>query len=130
MCCQASSPGIFQTDPLPDKVVSHFLYTQNRKGGEKDIEDFRAYLKASDKIFCDRGIYAIKGRFICDTFLRFETIQEDFSKLLSFLELPEVTLPHHKNISRRKRYVDFYDDECTSIIEKTYAPEIEKFGTA
>ena len=58
--------------------------------------------------------------------LRFENLDEDFSAICKQIGIPSTTLPR-RNISTRKHYSVYYDDELIKVVENKFSEEI-KFG--
>ena len=60
----------------------------------------------------------------------YEFLQEDFNCVSKFLLLPEyLTLPRrNSSSSSTASYIDFYDDEMISIVQRRFAYEIDLFG--
>jgi hypothetical protein len=55
--------------------------------------------------------------------IRFENLQEDFSKVCTQLELDLPPLPH-RNVSRRKPYLTYYDEELIELVKHRHIEEI------
>ena len=73
------------------------------------------------------------GPFIrnMDVTLRFESLQEDFSKVAERLGLPGDHILPKKNVTQGRSnsdYRQYYDDETREIIATVFAPELEKLG--
>lgn len=61
-----------------------------------------------------------------DFLIRFEQIEHDFETVCKMLDIPHSPLPK-RNISNRKHYSEYYDDELKEIVRKKFVEEIE-FG--
>lgn len=61
-----------------------------------------------------------------DMVLRFERLNDDYRQLCERLGIPYEPLPQ-VNKSKRKRSVDYYDDELVELIAKHFRKEIEFF---
>ncbi len=57
---------------------------------------------------------------------RFETLNEDFAKILNKINV-KGELPHW-NKTTRGSYQDYYDEETKQIAEEHYGEDLEKFG--
>ena len=66
-----------------------------------------------------------------DRVLRFERLAETFAEWLQSLGITEtVTLPV-KNVTERKRdYREYYDDDARHLVERIFAPYLDRFGYA
>jgi hypothetical protein len=62
-----------------------------------------------------------------DFLIRMEHLQADFDKVCNTLNLPRHKLPH-KNVSSRKHYSKYYDNELIDIVAKRYSDEIKWGG--
>jgi chondroitin 4-sulfotransferase 11 len=62
------------------------------------------------------------GDIMVDKILRFESLNEDFSKFFEGYSLDTV------NPSNRKHYTEYYDDETKQIVAEKYAKDIEYFN--
>lgn len=64
-----------------------------------------------------------------DFIMRFENLQEDWRTLLHKLQLPYRDLPHEKlNPAKKEHYSYYYDERLLTLVQKTFANEIEKYG--
>ena len=69
------------------------------------------------------------GELIVDKVLRFENINEDIHKFCEEFKLPQIKLPHiNKNPRKKKKYVDYYDDELLNYIQDYMQDDIELLG--
>jgi len=116
-----------------DRVVSAFHDLQQAKRRRIDKKmDFQYFIKA---IFKDKGIscdphfefqypkFYFDGDIFVDYVARMENIKEDWKKIASIIDCPDV-LPHeHK--SNRGPYHDYYDNECKDIVYNIYRKDIE-----
>lgn len=77
-----------------------------------------------------KGLFFENGRALdadLDMVLRFERLNDDYRQLCERLGIPYEPLPQ-VNKSKRKRSVDYYDDELVELIAKHFRKEIEFFG--
>lgn len=58
---------------------------------------------------------------------RFETLEDDFNRVLNHLDLPETEL-QHRNKSLRKRLSEYYDPDTKKRVEDFYREDFEYFG--
>jgi hypothetical protein len=63
----------------------------------------------------------------CDYVGRFESLQKDFDTVCEMVGITKQKLPH-RNKSKCKNYIDYYDDESKEMVAKKYAKDIEYFG--
>lgn len=59
--------------------------------------------------------------------MKFENLTQDFKQACEHIDLPAIELPH-RNRSKRKNYLDYYDRELASLVEERYAADISLFG--
>jgi hypothetical protein len=67
-----------------------------------------------------------QGKLFVEFIGRFETMQEDYERLMRRLGLPAASLTH-LNKTKRERYIDYYDDECREIVATCYRDDLERF---
>ena len=58
---------------------------------------------------------------------KFESLEEDFNRILNDLKLPPVELPHH-NITSHKHFSHYYCQESKEIIQNFYHRDFINFG--
>jgi len=68
-----------------------------------------------------------EGRFVPDTLLHFERLQEDFDRLCGNLGLPPRRIPV-TNTSDRRPYWTYYDAESRDLVAEIFAEDIDRFG--
>jgi hypothetical protein len=128
-----------------DKAVSQ--YFQARKPNNlQDTGRYLEYLSANQLAFSEwikkitehmpskhlewSGIEMVSdalGNVKADFIGKFERLQDDFDRLCDLLALPRRELDH-QNRSVRAAYIEYYDDESRSLVERVYAKDIEHFG--
>lgn len=67
------------------------------------------------------------NQLLVDYVGRSENLQADFSYVCGLLGMPNIVLPK-ENVSKHKKYQDYYNDETRQIVAKRYAKDIELFG--
>jgi len=73
-------------------------------------------------------IYDYKMNLLVDYLGYFETVNDDFEKILIRLNRPELKVPHLNESTKGKDYRDFYTDKTREIVSKLYPEDIELFG--
>lgn len=73
------------------------------------------------------SIFDDEGRRLVDFVGRFERLQEDFDAACDLAGIPRRKLPR-TNDSRGLPMAELYDHASRSIVERLYAPDIERFG--
>lgn len=68
------------------------------------------------------------GSLIVDFVGRYETLEEDFQKVCTTLNIPRARLPHIKHKSKHKHYSEYYTPETRAIVAERYQRDIEFFG--
>jgi hypothetical protein len=69
-----------------------------------------------------------EGKVLVDFIGRFERLQEDWKKICEKLAL-NATLPHaNPNLSRKKRYTEYYTNKTRDMIASKFRVDIEYFG--
>ncbi|TVQ46862.1 MAG: hypothetical protein EA365_04210 [Gloeocapsa sp. DLM2.Bin57] len=82
------------------------------------------------------GHFRPQYEFICDYKLNllvdylgyFETLQEDFDKIVIKLNRPELELPYLNPSKKGKDYKDYYTDRTKKIVGELYKTDIDLFG--
>lgn len=97
----------------------------------KSITTFKQWLKwyvehvngTQLEMICDStGLVAV------DFVGKLETIDQDFDTVCDKLGLARARVPHVNRTPRKhKHYMEYYDDETRSIVEKHYAEDLEHF---
>jgi hypothetical protein len=118
-----------------DHVLSMVHYWRLYRFGPAGVEDWLATnFTREAQALCRKGfptarfVYDALGRPQCSTVLRFESLEEDFKKLLDGLGV-QVPLPHFKKFQYRTApYMDYYEHLARDAVERVFAPEIAAFG--
>ena len=74
-----------------------------------------------------RHITAAHGSLIPDFIGRFESLADDFSRVLARLDLTKMSLPHQMK-TEHQHYSAYYTDETRALVRGRYATDIELFG--
>ena len=73
--------------------------------------------------------YLLKdGKIAVDFIGRFESINEDFHKILKKIGLPAKGLPHTNKSKRPSSYKEMYNNETRDLVAKYWAGDIELFN--
>lgn len=124
-----------------DKVVSHYHYrvqTNQTNLRDKPIA-FKKWVQRTygnqDPFYYDNPkmfmpqidwISDKTGNILVDKIVRFENLDNEFIEVMKILG-KNVTLPHVKS-SKRRKYVDYYDEETVTIIQNWFRQDIKHFG--
>jgi hypothetical protein len=123
-----------------DKLVSQFLYLKTQPMlrdymGVGRWTSFKKYVR----ILLDnhemhvqsyeqwRFIYDDKGNRLVDFLGRFESLDDDFTRLTEKLGLKGLRLPHDMKSRQRKPYQMYYDDRTAELVLYLYARDVELF---
>jgi len=68
------------------------------------------------------------GNQLVDFVGRFENINEDFSRIIKHIGVPNVTLPKLAPSQRKKDYREAYDNESREFVEIHHKIDIDTFG--
>lgn len=128
----------FATIRNPWDLMISYYFSPHRKVQEWNREEFVEILK-SVKTFTDyttikkkdnNSIKTIlsklfyKKKSILDFIIRFEYLNEDFSKLCELIDIPFEELPV-RNKSKRKHYSFYYDSELIEMVRGKFSYEIK-----
>lgn len=72
-------------------------------------------------------LYNSEGRSITDYLIRYESLQQGFDQVSDIIGKPRRKLAHH-NRGNRRRYTDYFDEECQQLFIHHYGRDIELFG--
>lgn len=113
------------------------LHPEHELVKQKPFPEFCAYLEGNLRSLHHESWYpqhhwiaqqnGNRLEIVVDQVLRYENLDEDFSRLMSDLGVVDVSLPH-VNKSNRGSYRDFYDARTRQIVANVYAEDIELFG--
>lgn len=123
-----------------DKVASHYHYrVQTDQTGLGDGETgfnewvIRAYGEKDPAYYDNPKMFMpqvdwvsnAEGKVIVDFIGRFERLEEDFARVCDAIGA-EASLPHLK-ASDHRDYRRLYSDEAASVVERHFAPDLERF---
>lgn len=113
-----------------DREVSRFLWSEV-KDGDRSREGFKRFLQNNDHDD-EWNIISLNGQLALDFAGRYESLEEDFARLLVELGYKKsIALAKAKIGFRRpaeRDYRHFYDDEAREIVARAQAPLIMAFG--
>ena len=115
------------------------LFTHRRtKHPSRGIRDFKASMRSGSYNILHHNrlknweIYSIDDVPVADHVIRFETLAQDYERVLTQLNIePERwPLPHRRENAKFEGpdYRDYYDDESRALVGRWYAKEIAHFG--
>lgn len=123
-----------------DRLISYY-FSPNRGVKEWDRESFikllsevkpiKYYIKenndkeSSETVSIDPGHDQLDSDM--DYIIHFENLDHDFKKVCSLIDIYPEKLPK-RNVSSRKHYSFYYDDELKEMIRRKFKDEIECFG--
>lgn len=113
-----------------DREVSNYFYRTRRTLPKPSFRGF-VLDPAQHYVLKNFHAYTIDGRIAVDRVLRYETLAEDFARLVRDLGLRDVPdLPRQKSGLRPSgvHYRTYYDDETRDAVARIYRREIEAFG--
>lgn len=125
-----------------DLQVSSFYHIRRERpdamNGIKDFNDFmrwkfdpdRPYQYHIDTSLSLQSDYLIDlhGNMQIDFLGRYESLEEDFLKIVSMLNLPVKPLPHKRKASERDHYRVYYQPEVVDLVKNHFARDIELLG--
>lgn len=118
----------FERNPW-DRQVSWYHYkTKSKNGASKP--SFAAFNADKRRAWVENwDLYTTDGRIILDYVGRYETLDDDFAKVLEAIGLTgQVTLPKTNVSKDRKSYREYYDDASRALVADWYQPEIRHFS--
>ncbi len=102
--------------------------------------DFESFLTNCTQEIFDLGCYKSfaykqldyltneQGNLAVNFVGRFETLQEDFSRICKHISLPDCKLPILNQTERTSHYRDYYSNETQTLIAKRFKQDIEMFS--
>lgn len=121
-----------------DRVIS-FYFSPHRGSIEWNREDFKSFVtnikplrhyiyvpSFQERIARKIGFPLITGKLTrdIDFLIRFEFLQADFDELCNKLDMPLQKLPK-RNVSKKRHYSTYYDEELVDIVRQRFSEEIE-----
>jgi hypothetical protein len=104
-----------------DEWLEHKFHLRGTKGG------MRRVLRTHPRPRHMYGAY-IEG---ADFVMRFEHLQEDFAEALRRLGVPSpIEIPRHNVTEEKDHYRAYYTPRARRIVERAFAPDLERFGYA
>ena len=119
----------FERNPW-DRQVSWYRYKTKSKAAERK-PSFEAFNRDRKRAFVENwDLYTVDDSLIVDFVGRYESLEDDFARVLAAIGLAgRVELPV-TNVSPGKTgsYRDHYTPETRDLVARWYAPEIRHFG--
>ena len=116
-----------------DLLVSHYSYTiqTNRidileRHNLNTESKFKDYVKKVNLPLQVNYVTNNAGELIVDHVCRFENLQQDFDIVCNKIGISRQQLPH-KNATKHKHYIEYYDYETREIVAEKCAKDIEYF---
>jgi hypothetical protein len=113
-----------------DREVSWYLW-RNRETGERSVEGFRRHV-LSGPVQNEWGIISIDDEMSLDFVGRYETLDEDFAKLLKMLgyngSVPLARAKVGSRSANERDYRRFYDGATRELVGRRQAKMVEAFG--
>lgn len=112
-----------------DRVISYYFSPHRGKYTKWDRAEFLTLLKQinNDEFYlCSKP----NSDYEINRFLRFESLQQDFSMLLNELNIPDIMLPQRNRslLKPEGSYRKFFDDELKADVQVKFCRTIEHFG--
>jgi hypothetical protein len=117
----------FARNPWDRQVSFYFYKTRN----ENPRRSFEAFMNNRKRAHVEsREIYAIGDDIVVDFLGRYESINEDFRKVLADIGIRDpVVLPVANTSDKPKdRYREFYTERTRALVADWYAQEIEELS--
>lgn len=116
-----------------DKVVSLYFW-QIKTEPQHNITSFEDYIFNKCKLYNkkDWNLYTKDNKPIVDYIIRYENLNEDFSKLCDNLKIPydnnlqKINLK--SSIRKNNNYKDMYNSETRDIVSNVFKKEIDYFN--
>lgn len=122
---------IFTTIRNPfDRIVS-FYFSPHRGSvvwDENEFKDFAKTVPSLENFLFLRESFFSKKKLATsrvDSFLKFENLDVDFSKMCEILGINNVQLPYRNQSKSRRNYIECYDDELIDWVYKNHQLEIK-----
>ena len=121
-----------------DLIVSDYLWNNNKENHLRNnfkfdeiINEIQTNNFSTFRLFNFNKISTKNTKdILCDSVISFENLNEDLSKVFSFLNIPfNKKLNIFKKVSSNKRnYKEYYSKDSKKIVEKFFQKEIEYFN--
>ncbi|MFH1047607.1 MAG: sulfotransferase family 2 domain-containing protein, partial [Patescibacteria group bacterium] len=118
---QAAADGHVATANRPKQLG---LVSKIRKKMALRLGDFNGYVRQSVKVFGNTTFYFWPdGGEVCDFYIRYENLNEDYRRAGERLGMPVVELPRTKNKSRsdQQHYSEYYDTKTAKLVGEIFA---------
>lgn len=71
----------------------------------------------------------LKGQPLTDFVGRYESLEDDFNAICNHIGQPQISLPHKRKATDRKRdFREYYDEQTEALVREKFAPDIELFN--
>ena len=115
-----------------DRVVSNYAYkvhgTSNKERNRNDsFEEFILSEITRKKRLQSDYIVDSTGKVACDFIGHFESLEEDYERMQTFLEVKLPALKKLNSSKRRESYRDYYTERTKALVAKYYEKDIELF---
>lgn len=113
-----------------DREVSRYFW-RHRNTGKRSVEGFRRHV-LSGPVDNEWGIISIGDKLVLDFVGRYETLEDDFARLLNHLgykhSVPLARAKAGFRSADERDYRRFYDDETRELVGQRQAKMVEVFG--
>lgn len=95
------------------------------------IRSFGSFLRGFERDWTNERFYFDgEGHAVCDFYIRYENISEDFDTVCTKLSINPGNLPRLKSRTRNHgvHYSNYYNDKTKAIVANLFCREIEYFG--
>ena len=122
-----------------DLQVSSFYHIKRERpeamAGIDDFNDFMRYKFDADRPYqyhIDTSLSLqsdylvdLHGKLLTDFLGRYESLEDDFNRVVSHLNLPVKPLPHRRRAEDRKNYQGYYAADVVDLVTNHFATDIE-----
>ena len=118
----------FQQKALPGRLFNILKINNKPWKFPKSLPDCLKNYK--ERWLNNQHYFDKNGEPICDFYIRYENLEEDYKKVCEHLGMPYKKLPRLKTEIRndRSHYSTFYNGETKKIVENMFKRQIEAFG--
>ncbi|EAR50123.1 hypothetical protein OG2516_18935 [Oceanicola granulosus HTCC2516] len=120
-----------------DKTVSWFHFAQPEMKSRPRNEVISAFrrtlyerLEANLNFGRDTNLYFIDGQPVCNEYIRYDRLQDDYARICRKLDIKNADLPQLKRTERGSgiTYREYYDNDLRDHVAEAYSMEINVFG--